>query len=80
MNDVDPVTGDPVLGHAGVDMRPMTVPASDALGEFDRWDQAKIRRFINEAIRAGLLPRDADYFQAKQLWKALVSESVDRTA
>lgn len=80
-NDVDPTTSDPLLGRVGVEsMTPFNVPASDALGEFDRWSQAKIRNFINEAVRSGLLPRDADYFQAKELWKALVSESVDRTA
>jgi len=56
------------------------VPFSDAAGEFDRWNQAKIRQFINEAIRAGLLPRDADYLQAKRLWLALVEEARDKTA
>lgn len=80
-NDVDPVTGDPVLGRAGVEsMAPFSVKYSDAMGEFDRWNQAKIRNFIESAVKAGLLPKDADYFQAKQLWQALVNESRDRTA
>lgn len=75
--------GDPVLGRAGIEsMKSMTeklVKQSDAEAEFDKWNQAKVRQFIKAAIQAGLLPRDADYFQAKQLWLALVSESADKT-
>jgi hypothetical protein len=62
------------------DMAPKTVKMSEALAEFDKWNSAKIRSFINEAVRAGLLPKDADYFQAKALWQDLVQEAVDKTA
>jgi len=72
--------GDPVLGRAGIEsMTEKLVNQSEAEAEFDKWNQAKVRQFIKAAIQAGLLPRDADYFQAKQLWLALVSESADKT-
>lgn len=80
-NDVDPDTGDPVLGRKGIEsIQDRTVPATDALMEFDRWNQAKVQAFIREAVRSGLLPKDADYFQAKTLWQRLVQEAVDKTA
>jgi hypothetical protein len=72
--------GEPVLGKRGIqNLTPYTVKASEALGEFDKWNAAKIKAFINEAIKAGLLPKDADYFQAKELWGMLVEESIDKT-
>lgn len=66
--------------HSGGQMlSPVTVHASEALDDFEKWPSTKLNNFIDEAVKAGLLKQGDGYFEAKDLWLQLVKTSVDKT-
>lgn len=61
-------------------LQELTKTSSEAALEFDKWKPERVNAFLKQAVKIGLLPDTADYFDAKGLYGRLVDDAVDKFA